>query len=73
MYSKAAMTEYLSTYTSMGCYTEGGNVRALSGEATASDSMTVELCASTCQGYAMFSVEYYREVGLHILPGCIVY
>ncbi|KAH8887407.1 heme peroxidase [Thozetella sp. PMI_491] len=44
-----------------GCVTEGTGVRALSGPGTASDSMTLEVCASFCDGYKYFGTEYGRE------------
>ncbi|KAH9987839.1 WSC domain-containing protein [Xylariaceae sp. FL0662B] len=48
----------------VGCYTDGGSDgRTLSKDSYSSDTMTVDSCASYCQGknYALFGVEYGRE------------
>lgn len=52
----------LSGYDNLGCYTEATSGRALSQKSYADNSMTLELCQSTCQDYAYFGVEYGREV-----------
>jgi hypothetical protein len=64
MYSKttAAGLETLTTYGAMGCYTEATSGRALNALRVADDTMTIESCATACAGYAMFGLEYYREV-----------
>ena len=41
--------------------TEATNIRALSKATTASDTMTLELCQTFCQGYSYFGAEYGRE------------
>jgi hypothetical protein len=44
------------------CYTEAtGGVRALSAKQTAGSFMTLEFCASFCQGYQFFGTEYADE------------
>ena len=48
-------------YVSQGCWSEATTGRALSAAAFANDSMTIEMCAQDCKGYAMFGVEYGRE------------
>lgn len=48
-------------WTSHGCYTEGTNVRALSGKTYADDAMTLAACAKFCTGFSYFGVEYARE------------
>jgi WSC domain len=50
-----------TTFTRQGCYTEGTGIRALTGKAYFNDSMTVEACATACEGYTWFGVEYGRE------------
>ena len=50
-----------SSYVSDGCYTEATNSRALTGSVFYDDLMTVEKCASVCDGYDLFGVEYGRE------------
>lgn len=44
-----------------GCMTEATDARALSGQTTATDTLTLELCAEFCNGYTYFGVEYGRE------------
>lgn len=44
-----------------GCRTEASNSRALTGNSYFDDLMTVEKCATACDGYAWFGVEYGRE------------
>ncbi|EPE31830.1 WSC containing protein [Glarea lozoyensis ATCC 20868] len=51
----------LTGYDNLGCYTEATSGRALSGKSYSNDSMTLELCQSTCQGFSYFGVEYGRE------------
>lgn len=50
-----------STFTYQGCYTEGTNTRALSAVSTASVDMTVEKCATFCNGYSYMGTEYSSE------------
>ncbi|KAH6682060.1 WSC domain-containing protein [Halenospora varia] len=61
MYSSTVAPPNSASFSSLGCYTEGTNGRTLVEKDYSSDSMTIELCASTCEGYAYFGVEYYRE------------
>jgi hypothetical protein len=52
----------VGSYTFQGCYTEGTNVRALSGEAFYDyTAMTLESCASSCTGFTYWGVEYGGE------------
>lgn len=48
-------------YAFQGCFSEATNSRALTGLAYANASMTVEMCAATCNTFAMFGVEYGQE------------
>ena len=48
-------------FTHQGCYTEGNGVRALGAAATASNTMTVQKCATFCSGYKYMGVEYSSE------------
>ncbi|CAL3964329.1 unnamed protein product [Diplocarpon coronariae] len=56
-----AIIKIVGEYSYVGCYTESTKGRALSQKSLAADSMTVEVCASTCAGYAWFGIEYHRE------------
>jgi hypothetical protein len=47
--------------------TEGTNGRALASAATASDTMTNEICEAFCSAYAYFGTEYGRECKLTIV------
>ncbi|KAL8830298.1 MAG: hypothetical protein Q9191_001507 [Dirinaria sp. TL-2023a] len=49
------------TYTAKGCYTDDPNNRALAATSSVNDAMTVEVCSATCEAYAYFGVEYFRE------------
>ncbi|KAK4228208.1 putative fungistatic metabolite [Podospora fimiseda] len=51
----------VSPYTLAGCYTEGVGSRALTGKGTASASMTLESCATFCDGFKYFGTEYSSE------------
>jgi hypothetical protein len=51
----------VANYNYLGCYTEATGIRALSGGATAADTMTVEVCQAYCAGYTYFGLEYARE------------
>ncbi|PHH80469.1 hypothetical protein CDD80_1479 [Ophiocordyceps camponoti-rufipedis] len=48
-------------YSFQGCWTEATNGRALGGNAYADDKMTLESCASFCNGFRYFATEYGRE------------
>ncbi|CAG8958428.1 hypothetical protein HYFRA_00011105 [Hymenoscyphus fraxineus] len=48
-------------YNFSSCRTEPTVGRALGGATTASDTMTIEACATFCRGYTYFGVEYGRE------------
>jgi iron transport multicopper oxidase len=48
-------------YTFVGCYTEATTGRALNSRVYYNDSMTIEMCAAACAGYAWFGAEYSRE------------
>ena len=59
---EAVSNPTIAGYTYHGCYNEPADgSRALSASSTASNSMTVELCASFCDGANYFGVEYGRE------------
>ncbi|KAN0098799.1 WSC domain containing protein, partial [Hyaloscypha variabilis] len=63
----------ITTYSTMGCYTEATNKRALSLLSTTNDDMTVEICGTFCIGFDYFGVEYSRECycGNTINPGSV--
>ena len=44
-------------YSYQGCYTEGNDVRALSGNAYYDDEMTVQKCAAACADFSTFGIE----------------
>ncbi|KUJ09774.1 WSC-domain-containing protein [Mollisia scopiformis] len=80
MYTKAASlgsttTQTLSTYSTLGCYTEPSDSRALTSLTVVDDTMTVEQCGTVCgsHGYSMFGVEYYDECycGNSLKPGSV--
>ncbi|KZM24763.1 uncharacterized protein EKO05_0003450 [Ascochyta rabiei] len=48
-------------YDYFGCYSETAPNRALSDSSVHSDSMTVDMCAASCQGSAFFGLEFGRE------------
>ncbi|KAJ4350376.1 uncharacterized protein N0V89_008997 [Didymosphaeria variabile] len=48
-------------YDYKGCYSEGTTTRALLGASFSEADMTVQTCASLCQGTAYFGLEYGRE------------
>lgn len=56
-----AVVQTVGSYAFQGCWSEATNQRALTGKTLAIDTMTVELCASTCSGFTWFGVEYGRE------------
>lgn len=49
------------TYTAKGCYTDNPNSRALAAASSVNNDMTIEVCSATCEAYAYFGVEYFRE------------
>ncbi|KAK3079653.1 hypothetical protein LTS18_004221 [Coniosporium uncinatum] len=51
----------VGSYISLGCYNEGPNGRLINSNSYASDSNSVEACASFCSSYAYFGVEYTSE------------
>ncbi|KAK1754788.1 putative fungistatic metabolite [Echria macrotheca] len=61
----------VGAYTLIGCQTEATASRALTGTAFADDTMTLDLCASFCDGYLYFGTEYGRECycGNGLQPG----
>lgn len=73
--SNANSENYLGTFAYQGCYTEGSSGRALS-DNSAVNNMTIEQCASYCQGYTYMGTEYSNEcehsilalVSLHVDP-----
>ncbi|KAM0328695.1 hypothetical protein ACHAQA_005108 [Verticillium albo-atrum] len=54
-------TDFIGDWSFEGCYTEGDGVRALDGRFLASDELTLELCAASCEGFQFFGAEYGRE------------
>lgn len=50
-----------TAWTWYGCQTEATTGRALSSVSYAADTMTLESCASFCDGFDYFGVEYARE------------
>ena len=48
-------------WSPQGCWTEAINARALTGAASASGSMTNEVCATSCAKYQYFGTEYASE------------
>ncbi|PSN71804.1 heme peroxidase [Corynespora cassiicola Philippines] len=59
-YSAPSVTQ-VPGYNYSGCYSEGTTQRALMDDATASDTMSVQNCATFCDGSKYFGVEYGRE------------
>ena len=57
-----AIVPYVGGYSFLGCYTEATGNRALSGQTTASNTMTLETCQAYCAAYTFFGVEYGQEV-----------
>ncbi|KAK4467137.1 heme peroxidase [Cladorrhinum samala] len=51
----------VSPYTIAGCWTEGTGSRALAAKSTASATMTLESCATFCEGFKFFGTEYSSE------------
>jgi hypothetical protein len=55
----------IGTYTFQGCYTEGTNIRALTGAVFYNyTGMTLEQCLTDCAGYTYWGVEYGGECEL---------
>lgn len=51
-----------ATYAPLGCYTEGSNSRALTGDSyNSATNMTAQSCKAFCYGYKYFGVEYAQE------------
>jgi hypothetical protein len=57
----APVSPSIAGYNYLGCYSEGSAGRALIDSATASDAMTVQACATFCNGATYFGVEYGAE------------
>ncbi|GAP84127.1 putative WSC domain-containing protein [Rosellinia necatrix] len=55
-----AIKPTVTPYLRVGCYEELPS-RALTGGVFPSDSMTLELCAESCDGFTYFATEYGRE------------
>ncbi|RYP77038.1 hypothetical protein DL771_001328 [Monosporascus sp. 5C6A] len=51
----------VGNYSWSGCHSEPAGVRALAGKRYADDDMTLDSCASFCDGFALFGTEYGRE------------
>ncbi|KAL8708971.1 MAG: hypothetical protein Q9220_006179 [cf. Caloplaca sp. 1 TL-2023] len=56
-----AAVQTAGSFTFKGCYSEGTSGRALTATSKVSSTMTVEICAAFCQGYAYMGVEYSSE------------
>ncbi|KAL9580059.1 MAG: hypothetical protein Q9212_004716 [Teloschistes hypoglaucus] len=56
-----AAVQTAGTFAHQGCWSEGTNGRALAESNTASNTMSVEVCAAFCKGYAYMGVEYSSE------------
>ncbi|KAF2402400.1 WSC-domain-containing protein [Trichodelitschia bisporula] len=54
-------TPSVASYTHQGCYNETTSGRALSSLSTTNSSMTPQLCATYCNAYAWFGLEYSSE------------
>jgi hypothetical protein len=63
----------VGTWEYQGCWTETTNVRALTERSLANDEMTLEACASLCQGFTYFATEYGRECELNQIPLSILF
>ncbi|KAK5627200.1 hypothetical protein RRF57_002915 [Xylaria bambusicola] len=48
-------------YSWYGCQTEGTGVRALAGKALVTANMTLDVCATFCEGFKYFGAEYGSE------------
>lgn len=48
-------------FVSQGCWTDNVASRTLSDKSVPGNTMTVEQCATICEGYTYFGVEYSRE------------
>ncbi|GFZ50872.1 Endo-1,3-alpha-glucanase agn1 [Saitozyma sp. JCM 24511] len=57
------VTTATSSYTALGCYTDSGSPRLLTGASTSSSSMTAAVCSSFCSasGYTYFGTEYSTQ------------
>jgi hypothetical protein len=55
-----AIVPVVGAYSYTGCVNDI-DTRLLAGDHTASDTMTIEDCASYCSGYKYFGLEYTRE------------
>ena len=56
-----AIKPTVGAYTFVGCQTEATVGRALAGKGYADDAMTLESCATYCDGFLYFGTEYGRE------------
>jgi hypothetical protein len=62
-----AIVPVVGAYSYTGCVNDI-DTRILTGDHTASDTMTIEDCASYCSGYQYFGLEYTRECSSPIPP-----
>ncbi|KAI1363587.1 heme peroxidase [Xylaria arbuscula] len=51
----------VGNYSWYGCQTEGTGVRALSGKSLVAGDMTLDVCATFCEGFTYFGTEYGAE------------
>ncbi|KAH8898219.1 hypothetical protein GQ53DRAFT_881242 [Thozetella sp. PMI_491] len=55
------LPQSVGSWELQGCYTDLPTARGLTGKVLMADTMTLELCASTCSKFAYFGTEYGRE------------
>jgi hypothetical protein len=59
--TEPAIKQVIGSFSYYQCQTEATTERALSAFSTSSNSMTLEMCISTCAGYTYAGAEYGRE------------
>lgn len=65
VYTGPHVVPTIGQYNSIGCWTDSGGARTLSGKTPALGQLnTIETCAAACSGYNFFGVEYGQEVCL---------
>jgi hypothetical protein len=64
-YTGAHLVPSVGPYNSIGCWTDNGGSRTLSGKVPAlGNGNTIETCASACSGFNYFGVEFGQEVSI---------
>jgi hypothetical protein len=61
-----AIVSSVIQYNYVGCYAEPPKERALADKFYVNDTMTIEMCATTCSGYTWLGVEYSRECKMNV-------